>query len=198
MGHHGSWMDRNPTSIVRGRCGGWLPRVLFRVLVWGSVLGLICSAGMAVTQDRKLLLAGLVTKLPGFVDWPAGSREGAGFTLCVERGAPLTSAFASLVRYSRVDGRPLLLRRVGTTDSLAGCRLLFLSSETGIGSLLRRVRGRPVLTVSTLDGAAQRGVMVEIRLPTGGRPRFRINRAAVKASPLELSFRLLELAEIVK
>lgn len=194
MGHHGSWMDRNPASRVRGRRGGLLPRFVVVVLV----LGLIWGAGMAAAQDRRLLLAGLVTKLPGFVEWPAGSEEGPGFTLCIERGAPLTGAFASLARYSRVDGRPLLLRRVGAADSLAGCRLLFLSSETGIGGLLRRVRGRPVLTVSTLDGAARRGVMVEIGLPAGGRPHFRVNRAAVKASPIELSFRLLELAEIVK
>jgi len=61
---------------------------------------------------------------------------------------------------------------------------------------MRVLKGQPILTVTDIDGAAERGVMIQFMIEHS-RVRFRINPQAATDVQLNLSSKLLRVAEIV-
>jgi hypothetical protein len=78
------------------------------------------------------------------------------------------------------------------------CNILFIgnSENERLDAILAAVKGRSTLTVSELEGAAQRGVMI-LFTTQQKHVRLRINVAAARASGLTISSNLLRPAEIV-
>jgi hypothetical protein len=62
--------------------------------------------------------------------------------------------------------------------------------------VLKALNGKAVLTVTDLEGAAERGVMIQF-VTEHGRVRFKINPVSARAAQLTLSSKLLRVAEVV-
>lgn len=131
-----------------------------------------------------------------FIDWPAqtfGGEDGD-FDLCILGRDPFGDSLAPLAtRVAR--NRHIRLRHLTGSGDPGSCHLLFIgTSEAGRAtSLLRRLRGSPVLTVSELPGFAEHGGMVGFVLE-GGKVRLEINLAAAQGAGLRVSAKLLEVA----
>ena len=78
------------------------------------------------------------------------------------------------------------------------CHVLFVSKseEQNLAGIMDWLKGKSILTVSDLEGFAQRGGMIRF-ITERNKIRFRINLESVKASKLSLSSKLLRAAEIV-
>jgi hypothetical protein len=88
---------------------------------------------------------------------------------------------------------------VSSDGVLRGCQILYMGgwNSRELRRVTESLKGAPILTVSDVDGFAELGGMVQLRLERG-RMRFAINPAAAQRAHLALSAKLLSLAIIVK
>jgi hypothetical protein len=135
-----------------------------------------------------------------FVEWPAVTFAGASapFTLCVYGTDPFGPDLDAVVRGESLDGRPMTVLRVRELRELAQCQIVFIAASAArdLNSVLDALDRRPTLTVSDIEDAARRGVMIRM-ITSGGKIRLRVNADAVRAAHLTVSSNLLRSAEIV-
>ncbi len=166
-----------------------------------GVLMMIAAGGISTGAQAQSLgeddvKAAFVLKLVNFVQWPSNSTNDLviGFI-----GADSTSdALQRQVSGKTVNGRRVVVRRLGLDGDLRACQVIFLgdSERKNTPSVLERVRGTSVLTVGEFDGFGQRGGIVNLLL-NEGRIRFEVNPHGAERAHLQISSRLLSLATIV-
>lgn len=167
------------------------------VLILGLTL-LTADASAALSDHR--VKAVFLFNFSKFVEWPpsAFAAADAPFVIGVFGRDPFGSDLEDVARGESVNGRPLLIKRVQTMQDAAACQILFIpqSERARLDEILAALAHSNTLTVSDLDGAAQRGAM--IRLVTDrDKVRMRINVESARAAGLTISSKLLRAAEIV-
>jgi hypothetical protein len=102
------------------------------------------------------------------------------------------------VRDETVHGRPLVVKRFHTVTEARNCHILYLanSEAAGLEQTLKALEGKPVLTVSDMDRAAGRGIAIGFVIEQN-KIRFRINLKVARAANLNLSAKLLRVAQVV-
>lgn len=177
------------------RCLPVLGRVL--VLVAATCLAPL-ARGQAAVSEAELKVA-LVYNFARFVDWPdrAFSTAEAPLNLCLIGGDRFGGAFSSIEK-RKVQGRPLKLRIGITADEATGCHVAYIGDLPArqLPSTLRLLSGRPVLTISDMEGFIDLGGAIGI-VPGEQRLQFEINRTALDQADLRASSQLLKLARAV-
>lgn len=170
-----------------------------RSLLPALVLALLPTPGAAAAGEYEVK-AVFLFNFAQFVEWPPQAFADASTPLIIGilGDDPFGAVLDDVVRGETVNGRPLAVHRFRRHDEIASCHILYISqSEAGrLGQLVERLRGREILTVSDIDGAARHGVMIRF-LTENRRIRLRINLDAVRAARLFISSKLLRPAEIV-
>ena len=89
---------------------------------------------------------------------------------------------------------------MNATDSnrLTSCDILFISSseKDRLPSIMAALKDLPILTVSEIEGFAQRGGMINFII-VGNKVHFEVNPDAAKQVGIHISSQLLKLARIV-
>ena len=153
------------------------------------------------TETASLLKAVFIYNFAKFTTWPESSWTGseAPMTLCTLGSDEVVAALGNLSD-RRVKGHVVIVRTMGSsaTDTDGGCHLLYIarSEEGRYVGLLKAYRGRALLTVSELPEFARTGGMVQLH-HEDGRIRFTINLQAARKAGLEISSRLLSLANLI-
>jgi hypothetical protein len=166
-----------------------------------GALALISAGGIGTNAQAQSLeehdaKAAFVLKLVNFVQWPSEQHNDLviGFI-----GADATGdALQRLASGKSVNGRGIVVRRLGLDGDLKACQVIFVgaSERKNTPSVLERLRGTSVLTVGESDGFGQHGGIVNLLL-NEGRIRFEVNAHAAERAHLQISSRLLSLATIV-
>jgi hypothetical protein len=148
--------------------------------------------GQPSTEYR--IKAAFLYNFTSFVTWPEDPADGAGFTLCVLGDDPFGNLLDKLAGKS-VNGRQLVIRRLGSLALLDQCKLVFISvaSNDQTGDALALLHELPVLTVSDIRGFTELGGIIEFRV-IANKVRFDINLSAAEAAGLTISSKLLSLA----
>ncbi len=183
------------------------PPILIRRL---GLLGLVClwlANGWAVAADpgngvsEYQLKAAYLYNFTKFTDWPANAfaTTNAPIIIGIIGEDPFGPPLDETVRGELVNHRPLRIKRLGTDAELRGCQVVFISRSEAdrLPAVLGVLAGRPVLTVSDINGFAQRGGMVNLRLVSKS-VKMEVNPMAAKAAGLKISSKLLQLAAIVE
>jgi len=170
-------------------------RILVAGLVW-----LVLPAARAQTASREYQVkAVFLFNFAQFVDWPAATfpTRDAPLVIGVLGDDPFGPLLEEAVRDEKAGGHPLQVRHYSSAEQ-ADCHILFISrSETNrVEPLLALLNGKPVLTVSDIESAARRGVMIRF-INESNRVHLRINLDAAKRAGLTISSKLLRSAEIV-
>jgi hypothetical protein len=135
-----------------------------------------------------------------FVDWPAPTfvSEKAPFTLCVYGSDPFGTDLDTVVDGEAVGGRPLAVRRLRDTREFRDCQILYIARDAAheTEQILAALDRNSTLTVSDVEGAVRRGVMIRM-MTVGGKIRLRVDVEAARAAHLTISSNLLRSAEIV-
>jgi hypothetical protein len=102
------------------------------------------------------------------------------------------------VRGEQIDQHPLVVRRFRNLGEIGDCRILYIdrSESAELPQVLAALDHRSTLTVSDLEGASERGVMIQFTMENK-RIRLRINVEAARAAGLTISSKLLRSADIV-
>jgi hypothetical protein len=171
-----------------------------RVLGLLAALGAGASAQASAPSKEYQVKAAFLFNFAQFVDWPSSAfvEDDAPLVICVLGADPFGSYLDELVRGELVNNRRLMVRRFHTSEDVKGCQVLFVSrSESkNLDKALASGKGMDALTVSDVDGFAERGGIIQLTTE-GGKIRLKINVLAAKASSLVISSKLLRSAEIV-
>lgn len=171
---------------------------LITFLVWS------CALFPAYGQQRRVseyqVKAAFLYNFAKFVEWPP-KRDGKASDQLV-LGILGKDPFGDEIRTiegKRVKDKTLRVIRADSLDELQNCDVIFISASVNakLPGILKKLRGRPVLTVSDTPGFANRGVMINL-FNLENKIRFEINPVAVERAGLKISSQLLKLARIVK
>lgn len=134
-----------------------------------------------------------------FTEWPADAlHPDTAVSACVLGDRAVGDAFAKTVKGKQLGGRNIAVTNIAPDGSIPPCHLLYLSgvTESRIAQIVSTLRDTPVLTVSDSDTFTKRGGIVQFFVESG-KMKFRINSRSAKRARLQLSSRLLALAEVV-
>ena len=176
--------------------------ISFRVLVTLLILSAhVLGTAIASEQDSReyQIKAVFLYNFAQFTEWPTNAFESsnAPIVIGIVGSDPFGSVLDDTVRGESVRGRKLVVERYQRMEEIKSCHVLFISQseDQRLESILERVKDKPILTVSDIEGSAYRGVM--IRFITEEKIRLRVNLDAVENARLTLSSKLLRVAEIV-
>jgi hypothetical protein len=151
------------------------------------------------TPPEYLIKAAYLYHFAMFVDWPADAfpSKNSPIVIGIVGNDPFGPAIDDTVRDKRIDGRPLVVKRLDWSQDLRQCHILFLADGGRIADVVRRVGGLSVLIVGETQDLASHGAVINFRIEDN-RVRFDINVDAAKRSRLTISSQLLNLARIVR
>lgn len=179
-------------------------RGLFAIQLKACLVGLLlltatAAQAQSTAVSEQSLKAVLFYKLPSFV-YNQGSGKNAQIGICTLGEAPLGNALEKLPA-TLADGRQVEFKALQGGADMTECQFVFIGrSEAGrLESLLRRLQGKRLVTVSDIEGFADAGGMVEFALRHGGSGiQILINRKAAQKQGIEFNAQLLRLAKIVE
>lgn len=169
-------------------------RLLLIVLLVGA------SVALAQAPTEAQVKAAYVLNFAKFTDWPAGTFQSpsAPLHVCVLGNAETAAGFAN-IQGKQAQGRDVQVRIMPKLGELALCHALYFdgSERASTAAALKTVAGRPILTVSDVEGFVDAGGMLGLVL-VDGKIRFDANREAARGNGLQLRAQLLSLARAVR
>ena len=187
---------------TRSGCGVLFSFFLFPfALVCGLFFRVVPVAGGEVTMTEYQVKALFLLNFTKYVDWPAAAFDGTNAPIVIgvcgedEFGGALTNAVAG----KTISGRQIVVQPVGKDADPGKCQMLFISDseKDRLGEILNKVKALPVLTVGETDQFVERGGMINFVIKEG-RVRLEINLDAARRANLEISSKLLGVADVVK
>lgn len=134
-----------------------------------------------------------------FVTWPP-SKHPSGrspIALCVLLPDSLGQALDDSISDKTIDGRPLEVKRSARVEDLGGCHIVYVGERDGLQqrAALAALAGRNIMTVYESDLSEAKGVA---RFYLDQRKvRIEINRAAAEREGLQVSAKLLSVANVI-
>ena len=159
------------------------------------------AADTASVASEYQVKATFLFNFTKFTSWPSNafSSISAPIVIGILGEDPFGNTIDDMVKGEVVSGRSLVVKRLHAGDDLRVCHLLFISrsEKERLSALFSQLRGSPVLSVSEIDGFAEKGGMVNLVL-ANKTVKIEINQAAVEQAGLQISAKLLKLARLVK
>lgn len=177
-------------------------RIARGLLLLGVLAGTLWAAQArteAVAPTEQQLKAVFIFNFSHFVAWPPESfgTPTEPFVIGVLGGDAIATQLEVAVREERLDTHPLVVRRLHSLDEVSGCRILYIDRTQGaqLEHILAQPRQRDTLTVSDVEGAARRGVIIELA-NENNRVKLVINADSARTAGLTISSNLLRLARV--
>ena len=169
---------------------------------WSFVLTLLlfCPSARAQTSGQYQVKAVFLFHFAQFVEWPpeAFAEKNSPLVIGVLGSDPFSNILDETVRDEEVRGHRLVVERYRTVEQIKNCHILYIgqSEARRLEQDLAQLKKKPVLTVSDIEAAPERGVMIRFEAKRT-RIGFAINREAAKSANLTISSKLLQAADIV-
>ena len=159
------------------------------------------GSAQSLTADEYQVKAAFLYNFARFVEWPPARFKDPHdpIAICVFGQSPIIEAVEQAVKGKVVAERGFSLHQVWDAGPAGNCQILFFSGATERKrwrAVVTELRNAPVLTVGETDGFASEGGIVNFRLEDG-RVRIQVNVEAANRARLQISSKLLSLAQIV-
>jgi hypothetical protein len=156
------------------------------------------AATAAIPREYQIKAAFLYN-FAKFVEWPAAAfdRPQTPYSLCVLGQDPFSRDLDVVVGENMVQGRRMVIRRIGDVKNATGCHILFVSASERkkLPALLSSLNNSPMLTVGEDEEFTRLGGIVRF-FEVGNNVRFEINLQATERARLKVSAKLLTLARV--
>ena len=166
-----------------------------------SILGSVIAAGAQAQLDEYQVKAAFLYNFAKFVDWPPQVFKHAAdpIIVCIVGDTPIYTQLESATIGKTAGSRSFAVRKVSDAEHAGGCHILFigLADRKRIPAILGSIRKSGVLTVGETPEFIPDGGVVNFKLEDG-KIRFEINLQAAEQAQLQISSKLLSLAEIVR
>jgi hypothetical protein len=169
--------------------------------VLGCLLAVSLSAtALATTSVEYQVKAAFLDRFALFVQWePEGkSPPPEPFRILVFGNDAFDGWLEQYYEKRTIKGRRVEVRHTDDLHGIGRCDLLFIAGRASerLDDILRVVQYRPILTVGDEPGLAQRGVHISFFIKNE-RVAFEANPTAIRASGLNVSYLLLQVATVV-
>ena len=176
-----------------------LHKILIPVLLILPVLFCGTAAEAATTESggrEYKLKAAFFLNFSKFTTWPkeAFSESGQIIDFCVVGEDPFGTALDGL-ESKKVGGRKVRLHYAGSIAAVKTCHVMFISKseKNHLAQLRQNTDGRPILTVSDIEGFSRQGGVFEF-ITKDGRLSFIVDNQQATRNGLQISASLLNLA----
>lgn len=172
-------------------------RSIGRIFLVLALLVIVGAQTVAAAIPEYQVKAAFLINFLRFVEWPSSQSDDS-IDLCFVGPEEMQTAVLQMLQSRSYAERQVVIRALEQPDDAVTCSLIFVSrfSPGGEAAVLSRVSGRPVLTVGEKEGFIREGGIVNFVI-RDGKVRFQVHRTRALASGLEISSKLLRLAEIV-
>ncbi len=134
------------------------------------------------------------------VEWPENKfkSDSDSFKLCFLGKDPFGPALRS-IQNKKVAGRPLLIQRNVELANTSNCHILFISQSEikQLDNILSYIKQFPVLTVSEIPQFAEQNGHIRLFLNNNEKISLKVNLISINQADLNISSRILTLAELV-
>lgn len=167
-----------------------------------AVMAVLVTGPMAAPVSAQpapdAVKAAFVFNVLNFVEWPSRSGTNAPLRIAVIAPQP-PAAFVAGLKGRSIRGRTIAVQTYDNIDALEQPEVVFISAESSsqLASLLKKVDGRPVLSISEQSLSAPVDSTVALGI-VDTRLAFAVNLDVADASGLQFSPNLLKLAKSVK
>ena len=153
--------------------------------------------GLAESVDVYQLKAAFIYKFAQFTTW-AAPPSAAGFTICLWGGDSFGDAFG-MVEGKSLNNKPVAVKYLDAAQPPGRCQVAYLhpASRKELADWMQRIGDLPILTVSDYPDASKENVMIEFTTEPN-RVTFKVNLSAARRSGLELSAKVLQLAQEIR
>jgi hypothetical protein len=183
----------NPNARHR-LAGFWL--MLFLLLPGGGT-----SLFAQATSKEYQIKAAFLFNFMQFVEWPPTVFKSADdpFRIGVLGQDPFNAALEETVQGETISNHKIIVEHAMQVDDLKNCQLIFISKseKKRVTEILSALDDKPILTVSEIDGFAERGGGINFYLE-GNKVRFEVNPDAARRDGLKVSSQLLSLGKIIE
>jgi len=164
---------------------------------------LLLPSGRLAAQNAQPseseLKAAFLYNFAKFVAWPQNDSAGRDslFIIGIIGDNPFQGLLKEAVEGNSIRSREVRVMAVDNIDSLSNCQVLFVSSseKDDYAGIIGAVADQPVLTVGEDEDFSDAGGIIAFYI-RDNRVRFRIDVEAAAAADLNISSKLLKLAEL--
>ncbi len=164
------------------------------LLAWylGFCLPVSHSVAMADSMIEYQVKAAFIYNFIAFTHWPDST--GQTINLCIY-GEDYFGQEIDKLQNRSVNNRHIKVMRIADFDQLKVCQVIFFSKSVSgqLSRILNDLQNEPILTLADSQNAAAQGVAINMSL-INEKIVFEINLAKVRASGLDISSKLLQLA----
>jgi hypothetical protein len=170
--------------------------------VWLVLLALSAPAlggGLSLTEYQVKSL--FLLNFAKYVDWPSTVLTAADTPIIIGviSEGEFENELAATVERKSIGGRPIRVRRMRTPEDFEKCQILFIAGteRERLADILSRIRTKPILTVGETAEFLDQGGAINFVLKEG-QIHLEINLEAARQAHLEISSKLLNVADVVK
>jgi hypothetical protein len=170
-----------------------------------ALLGLFAGStrayGGEISLTESQVKALFLLNFAKYVDWPSTAFPAADAPIVIgvigEGG--FEGELAAAVGNKSVDGRLIQVRQLQTPEGPDKCHIVFIrsSKKAGLDEILSRIKTKPVLTVGETDQFLEQGGAINF-VKKEGKIRLEINLDAARQANVQISSKLLSVADVVK
>lgn len=166
------------------KCGLWL-------LLFYSLL-----LSQPISEER--VKAVFVEKFAQFTEWPETLNDDSLLVIAIQGESGVSMELVEFLHNSSKKSNYKIVL-LGIDDSIPFCHLLFIAhrNEKRLHKTLESLESNPVLTISDARGFAEEGVMINL-YTEHKKVRFEINKDALDRASVVISYKVLNMAKIVK
>lgn len=174
-----------------------------RLSAWLLLALILCAPLRAAPRgvDEYQLKAVFLFNFARFIDWPdsAFKSSDAPVVIGIVGSDPFGDRLDQAVTGERVRDHPIVVRRYKWHEDLSDCHIVFIASSEAsrVQTVLSRLKGRSVLTVSDIANFAVNGGMIGF-VTERGRVRLQINLGSTRSASLIVSSKLLRPSEVIE
>lgn len=149
-----------------------------------------------VTREYQLK-AVFLFNFTQFVEWPptSFSTEQSPLIIGILGENPFGSFLEQTVAEEKINGHPVIVQYYNNAQDLKTCHILFINQAKNREPILAALKEKDVLTVSDTPDFLKQGGIIRF-FTRNNKIQFQINLEASKAANLEISSKLLRLADI--
>ncbi len=185
---------------ISARAGCLLAWVFALAALFGLLAGASRGFGQTTLTEHQVKALFLLN-FAKYVEWPANAFADASapMVIGVISEGKFQDELARAVAGKSASGRRIILQPVANDGDLEKCHILFISDseKKRLGEILGKIKARPVLTVGETDQFMEHGGVINF-VKKEGKVRLEINLEAARQAKLQISSKLLNVADEVK
>jgi hypothetical protein len=168
------------------------------------ILLIFCNvffASAQITTREYQVKAVFVFNFSQFAEWPSQSfaNPESPAVIGILGKDPFGPYLAETIVGENLNKHPFVIQHFTNVDDVSNCQILFINvdDKNKLKAILEKLKGKNILTISDANGFAKLGGIARL-YTKDDKINIQINLEAAKEENINISSKLLKLAEIVK